>query len=139
MTRQIDEFQLIDHGIEHSQYFQGCGVVFTRFENVITGIGDNPAEAIDDCLEQMAMNDFDVEDMEARILEQEGWEALPENPSVQAIYDTLDEIYYFISIRWNEGKTENPAVSRCDACGRTDCYDHACLDENLLPPYCRPL
>ena len=71
-AKRIGEFELIDHGIEHSQYFQGCGVAFTWFANVVTGIGDNPAEAIDDCLEERAMNGFDVEGMEARILEQEG-------------------------------------------------------------------
>ena len=58
-AKRIGEFELIDHGIGHSQYFQGCGVAFTGFANVVTGIGDNPAEAIDDCLEQMAMSGFD--------------------------------------------------------------------------------
>lgn len=135
--KRIGEFELIDHGIEHSQYFQGCGVSFTRFANVATGIGDNPAEAIDDCLEQVAQAGFDTEGMEARILAQEGWEALPTTPDRQTIYGSIDETYYHVSIRWNEA--DNPAESRCDACGRTDCRNHACLDENLLPPHCRPL
>ena len=105
-AKRIGEFELIDHGIEHSQYFQGCGVAFTRFANVVTGIGDNPAEAIDDCLEQMAMSGFDVEGMEARILEQEGWEALPTVPDVQAICGSVDETYYHVSLRWNERGAE---------------------------------
>jgi len=140
-AKRIGEFELIDHGIEHSQYFQGCGVAFTGFANVATGIGDNPAEAIDDCLEQVAQCGFDTEGMETRIMAQEGWEALPENPSVSGEFgcDETGEAHYIVSIRWNEGKADNPTESRCDACGRADCRNHACLDENLLPPNCRPL
>lgn len=113
----IGRFELIDHGIEHSQYFQGCGVAFTGFANVVTGIGDTPADAIDDCLEQMAQAGFETEGgvtadrglyfsrspMEARIMEEEGWEALPTTPDVQAIYGSIEEVYYHVSIRWNEG------------------------------------
>jgi len=107
-AKRIGEFELIDHGIEHSQYFQGCGVAFTGFANVVTGIGDNPAEAIDDCLEQMAMSGFDVEGMEARILGQEGWEALPATPSVADEFGCGEtgEAYYHVSIRWNEKGAE---------------------------------
>lgn len=99
----IGAFELIDHGIEHSQYFQGCGVAFTGFANVVTGIGDNPAAAIDDCLEQMAQAGFETESMEARIMEQEGWEALPTTPDAQTVYGNIEDIYYHVSIRWNEG------------------------------------
>jgi len=99
---------LIDHGLEHSQYFQGCGVAFTRFADVVTGIGDTPADAIDDCLEQIAMNGFDTEGMEARIMEQEGWDALPEKPSRVHCgnYCDAEDIYYHVSIRWNEEGAE---------------------------------
>lgn len=97
----IGEFELIDHGMEHAQYFQGCGVAFTRFAHVVTGIGENPAEAIDDCLEQIAQAGFETRGMEARIIKQEGWEALPTTPDVQTIYGNIDEIYYHVSIRWN--------------------------------------
>jgi len=105
-AKPIGEFELIDHGMEHSQYFQGCGIAFTRFAYVVTGIGDTPADAIDDCLEQIAMNGFDTEGMEARIMEQEGWDALPETPDRQAIYGSIEDIYYHVSIRWNEKGAE---------------------------------
>ena len=101
--KPIVEFELIDHGIEHSQYFQGCGVAFTKFANVVTGIGDNPAEAIDDCLDQIAQAGFDTEGMEKRIMEQKGWESLPLTPSVED--ECGDDEYggyeYWMSIRWN--------------------------------------
>ena len=113
MLKTIGEFELTDHGIEHSQYFRGCGVAFTNFENVVTGIGDNPAEAIDDCLEQAAQAGFNTEGMEARIMVQEGWRTseqiaaglqLPTTPSVARVYncEELPEIHYHVSIWWNE-------------------------------------
>ncbi|KKK79310.1 hypothetical protein LCGC14_2834780, partial [marine sediment metagenome] len=55
--KTISNFELVGHGIEHSQYFQGCDEA--TFSHVVTGIGVHPAEAIDDCLEQIAMNDFE--------------------------------------------------------------------------------
>jgi hypothetical protein len=101
-TKQIGDFELIDHGIEDAQYFQGCGVAFTNFAHVVTGIGDNPAAAIDDCLDQIAQAGFDTEDMLTRIKAQEGLEALPTTLDVQAIYGNNEDIYYYVSIRWNE-------------------------------------
>jgi hypothetical protein len=98
MAKQIGQFEVIDHGIEHSQYFQGCGV--ESFANVVTGIGDNPAEAIDDCLDQITQWGFDTEGMEERILAQEGLKALPESPS--AADESGEDVYYHVSIRWNE-------------------------------------
>lgn len=88
MTKRIADYELIDHGIENSSYFQGCGTAFTSFEHVTTGIGDNPAEAIEDCLGQIAQGGFDVEPLEKRILVDERWKAFPVKPSVS---DQLEE------------------------------------------------
>jgi len=101
----IGEFELIDHGIEYSQYFQGCGIAFTLFDNVVTGSGDNPAEAIEDCLEQIAMSGWETEGMESRVLEQERLEELPTTPSVSEADSNCEDYdlpYYHVSIRWNE-------------------------------------
>ena len=98
MAKRIADFELVDHGIENEQYFQGCGVAFTTFSDVATGIGDNPAEAIDDCLEQIAQNDVDVDGMEARILADLGRKKLPLRPSVK---QSADDCHYYVSIRYN--------------------------------------
>lgn len=45
------EYQIIDHGPEHEQYFQGCGVAFTKFDMCFTGIGDNAKDAYEDAAE----------------------------------------------------------------------------------------
>ena len=96
--KTIVEFEVIDHGIENSQYFQGCGLSHTDFEDIATGCGNNPAEAIDDALEQLACGSWHVEGMEARILSQEfpRKRRLPCKPSVPA---RADDCYYYISIR----------------------------------------
>ena len=53
-VHHITDWDIIDHGIENSQYFQGCGTAFTNYENVVTGTGDNPQEALEDALESIA-------------------------------------------------------------------------------------
>lgn len=66
MIKVID-FEVPDLGIENSQYFQGYGVACTSFHNCAVGIGDNPKEALDDCLDQIASSDdVDVEDLEKK-------------------------------------------------------------------------
>lgn len=108
MSKIIGDFEIIDHGIEHSQYFQGCGTVFTPFTECATGIGDNFAQAIEDALDFIAQgDDYDTDGMDARILEYLNAESLPTSPSVdQEDYHWQDdddcELYYYVSIRYRE-------------------------------------
>lgn len=99
--KSIGNFELIDHGIEHEEFFQGCGIAHTEFAHSVTGIGDNPAEAIDDCLEQIAvLEEWRLDNMEDRIMAQKGWKKMPTSPSVtEEGYST--ETYYYITMRWN--------------------------------------
>ena len=60
MKTKIEVFEIIDHGADHSQYFQGCDVSHSEYTDVATGIGDTPAEALDDALDQLASAGFDV-------------------------------------------------------------------------------
>ena len=53
-THRITEWNVIDHGIEASDYFQGHGIALTDYTHTATGIGDNPSEALDDAIEQLA-------------------------------------------------------------------------------------
>ena len=50
----IASFEIVDHGIEHNQYFQGCGTSYTEFDECVTGCGENALEALNDALEQIA-------------------------------------------------------------------------------------
>lgn len=74
--KPISQYEVIDHGICHSDYFQGCGVAFTSYEECYTGIGDNPSEAIADALEQAAQCGWDVDaiDNDGGSGELEEWE-----------------------------------------------------------------
>ena len=63
--KTITCFEIVDHGIDHAQYFQGCGVGRTKFTEVATGCGDNPAEALADALEMLAQDGWDVSKVEA--------------------------------------------------------------------------
>ena len=58
--KKVTEYEVIDHGFDGEQYFQGCGTSFTEFDDVATGIGDNSREAFDDALESLAQQDWDV-------------------------------------------------------------------------------
>lgn len=96
--RPIKAFEIVDHGVDHAQYFQGCGVAFTDFDFVTTGAGENAREAFEDAVEQLACCDWDVD-------------KLPTRPRGIRKSDTVDhsdcdnggddycETYYYVSVR----------------------------------------
>ena len=86
-THRVSDFELVDHGITNSSYFQGCGTSLTGYNYCNTGNGDTPAEALDDLLESIATmcaddgGSIDVEGLEERILEEENFHLMPDSPS----------------------------------------------------------
>lgn len=103
------EVQVIDHGIEHCEYFQGCGTAFTKFTNVQTGHGCDFQEAFEDVIEQIAMDDMREElvaNIEMKALDSLGKlkiEDLPTSPTTCGDENTEDDgMYYYVSIRWKE-------------------------------------
>jgi hypothetical protein len=99
--QKVKEFQVDELGIENPQYFQGYGVSSSLYTDCAYGIGDNPREALDDCLEQIALQDIDVEDLEARIVAASGG-PFPETPSVLKDFgDDTEELYYYVGIKWS--------------------------------------
>jgi hypothetical protein len=63
MTK-ITSYRIVEHGIDHDQYFPGHGTTNTEYIECATGIGDTPQEALEDALEQLAMYDWDVESVD---------------------------------------------------------------------------
>lgn len=64
------EFEIVQHGLEGDQYFQGCGVSGTDYENVVTGCGNSEQEALIDAIEMMATNhdlELDMSDLEEEL------------------------------------------------------------------------
>lgn len=47
---------IVWHGVDHEQYFPGCGVALTKYDDAVTGCGNDWREALDDALECAAQN-----------------------------------------------------------------------------------
>lgn len=88
--KTVTGHEILDHGVEGSQYFQGCGVSYTRYTEVYTGIGDSAYEALEDALEQAAMSDWDVESIKNDLSEEI---TIPEDAEDES------ELHHFVSIR----------------------------------------
>ena len=65
---KVTRYELCDLGIDNSQYFPGFGTSGTGFTESALGVGDDPREALDDVLEQMAFRGVDVSGLERMIL-----------------------------------------------------------------------
>lgn len=61
---KIEAYEIIDYGVDHSQYFQGAGVAFTDWTMPFVGVGSNYNEALRDALEQCAMSGWNTNDIE---------------------------------------------------------------------------
>ena len=84
--------QIINHGPEHEQYFQGCDTAYSGFDHVATGIGDNAREAYDAALDQVCEMGIDEND-------------LPKRPKGIRKSDRVlkrwgDDCYWYVSIRY---------------------------------------
>ena len=86
------QYEIINHGYDHSQYFQGCGTYGTDFEHVVTGCGYNAKDAYEDELDQVAM----AHDIAYR---------LPQHPAGIRKRDKVpanaEDCYWYVSIRYN--------------------------------------
>ena len=107
-------WEIIDHGIDHSQYFQGCGVSYTEFDHVATGCGETPLEAIDGALDAIAMAHDNTDELIAAIEASEDYAAC--KASDISVYKHLVrhgeiedgddypegcELHYYVSIRYS--------------------------------------
>lgn len=112
--KNIKDFQVIDHGIEHAQFFQGCGVALTNYEHCVTGCGESAADAFNDALDCIGQDDFNVETIQ---VSDDGKLFTSEKAEKNSVTTYLEkqglepqddcELYYYVSIRWNgaeEGK-----------------------------------
>jgi len=79
--------QILDHGVEYEQYFQGCGTSFTDYTDVYTGIGDSAKEALEDALEQAATCGWDVDSIENN------------ESNALDVTEGADECHHYVSIR----------------------------------------
>lgn len=90
MKKSIKDYQVINHGMDHEQYFQGCGIVHTKFNHVVTGAGETAKEAYEDAVEQLASQGYDVRGVPTK---PRGIRKTDKIPS-----DAPDEIFWYVSI-----------------------------------------
>jgi len=64
--KTVVEYEIVDHGFESSQYFQGYGIACTDFDDVATGIGETADEAWEDALDQLAQSDWDTSSIKGK-------------------------------------------------------------------------
>lgn len=89
---KITSYEIISHGCMHSDYFQGCGVSYTDFEHVQTGIGASEKEAFEDALGLIALDGTEI----SAELESEGESARTDTEECED-----NESYFHVSIRYN--------------------------------------
>ena len=94
--RAIQAFEVINHGVEHEQYFPGCGLSHTPYEAIATGCGDSFAEAVADALAGLAQQGWETEGMEKRICAALGRRKLPSKRTVR-LRD--EDCHHYVSIR----------------------------------------
>lgn len=90
---QVTEFAVENMGIENPQNFAGYGVSHSEYTDSAYGIGETPAEALDDCLEQIAASgEIDVEYLARRICLAEGIQTIANyEADAQSVSDYLAE------------------------------------------------
>lgn len=90
--KQITAFEFVDHEIQHPDYFQGCGVAHTQFDECYTGVGDTAREAAEDALESLSEFPWDDETYQAAETKVEAYDNRADIP------DESDARYH-VSIR----------------------------------------
>lgn len=102
-AKPVTAWEVIDHGIEHEQYFVGCGIAFTEYADVATGIGDNAQEALDDALESLAQCGYEISDDDAELMAEELEDtdsSVSELVSDSAnTHEDYDSHHYYVSVR----------------------------------------
>ncbi len=88
---KLISYEILDHGRDHSQYFQACGVAFTNFTHVWTGAADNAKDAYNDAIDQAYM---DVGDLAGKF---------PKRPAGFRTHPCVpvdsEDMYFYVSIR----------------------------------------
>lgn len=86
----VHAYEVVDHGVDNAQYFQGCGVAHTQWDDVAVGVGNTPLDAYEDAVEALAQGGWEVD-------------ALPERPrglrrTGDLDLDTDAEMQHFVCV-----------------------------------------
>jgi len=90
--RTVAAHDVIVHGVEHEQYFQGCGLTVTDFRAAATGVGADAAEAFEDALEQLGQAGWILDDAD-------DWPDAPTADDARLPPDAHEEMWVYVSVR----------------------------------------
>jgi hypothetical protein len=128
--KTLAKFEVVYHGPEHSQYFQGCGVAFTDYDFVVTGAGDSWSDALADALDQLCQSHDEKRDTDAicnRITDDflDDFERDKKDPEKCQIEEEEEDWYVYLSIRYS--------LEECDEIPRNWADDYCYFgDRDLL-------
>jgi hypothetical protein len=105
------KFEILDHGCEHAQYWQGQGVAYTQYTDIATGSGSSAREAGEDALEifwqsadkrQITVAEAERLENAIKLLseEEDAHENCVHNPDSEEPEDVGCEMAHRVSIRW---------------------------------------
>lgn len=101
------DYEITDYGIDNVSYFQGHGVMFTRFEYCCVGVGADYNDALQDALESASQQDAEI------VLSREDKKPV-KSDSINTHLGLTDEdeteeceLYYYVGLRWNIGKAKS--------------------------------
>ena len=106
----ITDFEIVDLGVHHPDYFQGFGTSFTKFEHSVYGIGDTAQEAYDDALDQMASGAT----CDGMPSECPFSGAVPPDRTHRAS-EAYSIPYYHVGVRWNSPARDDADVQQLRA------------------------
>ena len=87
--KKINSYQIVDGGVDRSDYFPGIGT--GSYDEVCTGIGNSFKEALDDAIEQCAMNGWAISDeLENELKKADDKNVVPEDS---------EDTFYYVGLR----------------------------------------
>lgn len=88
-------YEIVNHGIDHCQYFQGCGVSFSHYDAAFTGAADSPYAALEEALFEAAMSGYNTNDIVNNF-----------SKKCHLTREQIDngEIYYYVSVRMTNAR-----------------------------------
>lgn len=95
--KTVKDYRITLHGVEHSQYFQGHGVSFSKYDTCATGIGSTEQEALDDALEQLAQDGIDMDGLNTLMLG-DGWTPSDVVPECVEDQEEDNELHVYVSV-----------------------------------------
>lgn len=99
--KKVSDYQIDDLGVEHSQYFQGVGVMGTKYDEVFTGIGDSAKEAVEDALDQMA-DIYEIPEMLEKdalgLSDKNEVQKFLEEADADEVPEVAQELHYYVAV-----------------------------------------